>query len=196
MLNYLSRSITDFLLLKEAIKTEEKEIYIYGVQLIISSIINFLICIITSLLFGELLNGLIFFVAFSSLRKFTGGFHSRSFLICNIVFTMIVVVALISNMLIGAIFAGTPMIVLLIILTMLCLILFSPVYNKNKVLTDNERKKFRIISIIVYSIHTLIYFGALIIFDIELTIIPICDLLVAIMIIWGIINNIFIFISK
>ncbi|MBD9047359.1 MAG: hypothetical protein EGR46_00205 [Ruminococcus sp.] len=91
----------------------------YGVQLIISSIINFLICIITSLLFGELLNGLIFFVAFSSLRKFTGGFHSRSFLICNIVFTMIVVVALISNMLIGAIFAGTPMIVLLIILTML-----------------------------------------------------------------------------
>lgn len=119
MLNYLSRSITDFLLLKETIKTEEKEIYIYGVQLIISSIINFLICIITSLLFGELLNGLIFFVAFSSLRKFTGGFHSRSFLICNIVFTMIVVVALISNMLIGAIFAGTPMIVLLIILTML-----------------------------------------------------------------------------
>lgn len=108
MLNYLSRSITDFLLLKETIKTEEKEIYIYiyGVQLIISSIINFLICIITSLLFGELLNGLIFFVAFSSLRKFTGGFHSRSFLICNIVFTMIVVVALISNMLIGAIFAG------------------------------------------------------------------------------------------
>lgn len=103
MLNYLSRSITDFLLLKETIKTEEKEIYIYGVQLIISSIINFLICIITSLLFGELLNGLIFFVAFSSLRKFTGGFHSRSFLICNIVFTMIVVVALISNMLIGAI---------------------------------------------------------------------------------------------
>lgn len=91
MLNYLSRSITDFLLLKETIKTEEKEIYIYGVQLIISSIINFLICIITSLLFGELLNGLIFFVAFSSLRKFTGGFHSRSFLICNIVFTMIVV---------------------------------------------------------------------------------------------------------
>lgn len=140
MLNYLSRSITDFLLLKETIKTEEKEIYIYGVQLIISSIINFLICIITSLLFGELLNGLIFFVAFSSLRKFTGGFHSRSFLICNIVFTMIVVVALISNMLIGAIFAGTPMIVLLIILTMLCLILFSPVYNKNKVLTDNEKK--------------------------------------------------------
>ena len=82
--------ITDFLLLKETIKTEEKEIYIYGVQLIISSIINFLICIITSLLFGELLNGLIFFVAFSSLRKFTGGFHYRSFLICNIVFTMIV----------------------------------------------------------------------------------------------------------
>ena len=39
MLNYLSRSITDFLLLKETIKTEEKEIYIYGVQLIISSII-------------------------------------------------------------------------------------------------------------------------------------------------------------
>ncbi len=28
MLNYLSRSITDFLLLKETIKTEEKEIYI------------------------------------------------------------------------------------------------------------------------------------------------------------------------
>lgn len=192
MLHYLSQSIADFLLLKETIKTEEKEIYIYGIQLIISSIINFLLCIITSFLLGELLNGLIFFVAFSSLRKFTGGFHSRSFLICNIVFTMIVAIALICNMLIGAIFTGIPMIVLVIILTMLCLILFSPVYNKNKILTNIERKKFRIIAIIVYSTHMLIYFCALMIFDIELTIIPICDLLVAIMIIWGMINNIFI----
>lgn len=53
-----------FSFIKRNNKTEEKEIYIYGVQLIISSIINFLICIITSLLFGELLNGLIFLLHF------------------------------------------------------------------------------------------------------------------------------------
>lgn len=44
-------------------------------------------------------------------------------------------------------------------------------------------------STMVYNVHMIIYFGLLKILGFKLTVIPICDLLVAIMIIWGVINN-------
>lgn len=64
MQHRLSECIADFLLSQKVIKKQEKEIYVYGTQLVISSIINLLICITISLLLGELINGLIFLLYF------------------------------------------------------------------------------------------------------------------------------------
>lgn len=189
MLYYLSESITDFLLLRKIIRNEDKEIYIYGIQLLISSIINALICLIESLLLGDLIGGLVFFLTFSSLRKFTGGFHSKSYLLCNVIFSIIAAVALTVNKFIYYIFMEIPVIALVMLFTILCITLFAPVYNENKKLTNNERNKFRIISILIYLVHMGLYFTVFVIFNIGITIIPICDLIVAIMIIWGIFNN-------
>ena len=98
MRHYLSERVADFLFVHGTIKNKEKDIYIYGLELIISSIINLLICLILSILFGCFVNGLIFFISFSSLRRFTGGFHSKSFLRCNIIFGLIVVMTQLLNL--------------------------------------------------------------------------------------------------
>lgn len=190
MRNYLSERVTDFLFLHGTIKKEEKDIYTYGVELIISSIINLLICLIISILFGDFVNGLIFFISFSSLRRFTGGFHSKSFLRCNMVFGIIVVITQLLNLMD---FLNNRIVsIVIILLIFLIIVLFSPVYNDNKILTKQERKNFLFKSIVVYLSHIIIYYLTFKLVNYRLNIILITDSLVAVMIVWGIINNRFV----
>lgn len=190
MQHRLSECIADFLLSQKVIKKQEKEIYVYGTQLVISSIINLLICITISLLLGELINGLIFFAIFSSLRRFTGGFHCKTFIMCNVVFSSIVALALLSNTFLGKVFENYVIVMVTAIFNLICILLFSPVYNENKKLTYLQKRRFLILSIIVYAIHIAFYLTLLIVFDVKLNIIVIGDLIVSLMIIWGVINNI------
>lgn len=190
MQHRLSECIADFLLSQKVIKKQEKEIYVYGTQLVISSIINLLICITISLLLGELINGLIFFAIFSSLRRFTGGFHCKTFIMCNVVFSSIVALALLSNTFLGKVFENYVIVMVTAIFNLICILLFSPVYNENKKLTYLQKRRFLISSIIVYAIHIAFYSTLLIVFDVKLNIIVIGDLIVSLMIIWGVINNI------
>ena len=189
MQHYLSECVTDFLLRQEIIKNEEKDIYVYGTELIISSIINLFICLIISILFKDFINGLIFFISFSSLRRFTGGFHSKSFLRCNIIFAIIVVTTLLLNTYSGYIIDSVIVNVILIIFSLLSIVLFSPVYNDNKKLSEYERKLYLIKSVVVYLIHILVYFLLFIGIGLKLNIIIISDFVVAVMIIWGVLNN-------
>lgn len=190
MQHRLSECIADFLLSQKVIKKQEKEIYVYGTQLVIPSIINLLICITISLLLGELINGLIFFAIFSSLRRFTGGFHCKTFIMCNVVFSSIVALALLSNTFLGKVFENYVIVMVTAIFNLICILLFSPVYNENKKLTYLQKRRFLISSIIVYAIHIAFYLTLLIVFDVKLNIIVIGDLIVSLMIIWGVINNI------
>lgn len=190
MQHHLSECIADFLLSQKVIKKHEKEIYVYGIQLVISSIVNLLICITISLLLGELINGLIFFVLFSSLRRFTGGFHCKTFIMCNVVFSSIVALVLLSNKFLGKVFENYLILIVTVIFTLICILLCSPVYNENKELTYIKKKRFRILSMIVYAIHITFYLTLFIVFDFKLNIIVIGDLMVSLMIIWGVINNI------
>lgn len=186
MQHYLSECVTDFLLRQEIIKNEEKDIYVYGTELIISSIINLFICLIISILFKDFINGLIFFISFSSLRRFTGGFHSKSFLRYNIIFAIIVVTTLLLNTYLGYII---DYVIVNVIFSLLSIVLFSPVYNDNKKLSEYERKLYLIKSVVVYLIHILVYFLLFIGIGLKLNIIIISDFVVAVMIIWGVLNN-------
>ena len=190
MQHRLLEYIADFLLSQKVIKKQEKEIYVYGTQLVICSLINLLICITISLLLGELINGLIFFAIFSSLRRFTGGFHCKTFIMCNVVFSSVVALALLSNTFLGKVFENYVIVMVTAIFNLICILLFSPVYNENKKLTYIQKRRFLISSIIVYAIHIAFYLTLLIVFDVKLNIIVIGDLIVSLMIIWGVINNI------
>lgn len=168
MLHILSKRIA-FFVCKETDKLPF-EIYVYGTQLVISSIINLLICITISLLLGELINGLIFFAIFSSLRRFTGSFHCKTFIMCNVVFSSVVALALLSNTFLGKVFENYVIVMVTAIFNLICILLFSPVYNENKKLTYIQKRRFLISSIIVYAIHIAFYLTLLIVFDVKLNI--------------------------
>lgn len=61
-----------------------KEVYAYGMSLILASTITTVFLLIIGLSIGCLVETVLFIICFSFLRIFTGGLHSKSYIMCNI----------------------------------------------------------------------------------------------------------------
>lgn len=65
---------------------EKNKIYAYGMELVLSGLVNVLSVLLISILIFHPADGLLFLVAFIPLRTTAGGYHANSHLSCNIVF--------------------------------------------------------------------------------------------------------------
>lgn len=134
MIKNLSENITDYFYLNNIINEEEKEIYIYGLHLIISSIIGITIILTLGLIFNIFSNTFLFLISFISIRMYSGGYHAKSYIKCNItLITIYLIVFLIVN------YTPTELIflssILLSIITLIIILKFAP--------TDTENKKLK-----------------------------------------------------
>lgn len=85
MINELSNIIT-LRLQKVGVIQDKFEIYKYGFELLISSLIGISLILIIGLLSNTFSDSLVFLVCFIILRQCTGGYHSKSYLSCNLSF--------------------------------------------------------------------------------------------------------------
>lgn len=85
-------------------------------------------------------------------------------------FFSVVALALLSNTFLGKVFENYVIVMVTAIFNLICILLFSPVYNENKKLTYIQKRRFLISSIIVYAIHIAFYLTLLIVFDVKLNI--------------------------
>jgi len=71
--------------LAEYSEDEKEEVYIYGLELIISTVVGLASILLISCLMFELKSGLIFIIMFVPLRLFTGGYHAATYGKCFII---------------------------------------------------------------------------------------------------------------
>lgn len=80
----------------ECSDADKEEIYIYGLELIISTFFGLVSILLISCLLSRFTSGLVFISVFVPLRLFTGGFHAatytRCFVISNISYLLILFV--------------------------------------------------------------------------------------------------------
>ena len=88
MITSIARYVTDFLLRENVICAEYADLYIYGFEVIQAGAVNIMIVLFMGLLFDQLINGLIFWLAFCMLRKFCGGYHADTYLKCNLLLAL------------------------------------------------------------------------------------------------------------
>ena len=62
---------------------EKNKIYAYGMELVLSGLVNVLSVLLISILIFHPADGLLFLVAFIPLRTTAGGYHANSHLSCN-----------------------------------------------------------------------------------------------------------------
>lgn len=146
MISKLGQIITDLLIRENIVKISEKEIYEYGVELLISTLVNLFIIILIGVLSGQIIECIIFFCVFCLMRFLCGGFHAESYLKCTLLFTSILLsVLLINHMLYNISYHYW---IIMYLFSAFIIGFLSPIDNPNKLLTNEEKHKFKIYSII------------------------------------------------
>lgn len=146
----ISQSIVDFISRNMIVDDEEMlDVYKYGIEITLSSVLNFVLIIISSLILRDITAGAVFMVLFIFLRSYTGGYHAETCLRCNIAF----VCTFFITYFIAKLFEYIDSDISIFAITAISYIpiwIFSPVKNRHKVLNEKKQKRSRIISTVIY----------------------------------------------
>ena len=156
MIAKLSHIIADFFIRQNIIQDEHREIYEYGFELSISSLLGILIVVAIGLLSGKFWESVVFYMVFCITRIFTGGFHASSHLLCKITFTLVLLIILISDWMLQGIESYYWFVLYFYSVIIICQ--FSPVENSNKELSERQKVKCKVIAMILMAVWLAVMF--------------------------------------
>lgn len=161
-----SSKLIEFFVSNDLIKNEDKEIYKYAVNIILSSLIHIATVMIIGLCFNLFIESLVFYFSFIAIRKFAGGYHAKTPVRCYLFsFASNIIILCLVKWLSSI---NTLFIFIFIIFELLCVVLIlliSPLDTENNPLTGQEKKMYRmltsIITILIFIISSLCFFKGL-----------------------------------
>lgn len=158
MLGSLSKKVVDRLLIDESTKKEDYEIYLFGMEQLLTVIIDFLTAILIGVAFGEVIQTVIFVLSFMILRSYAGGFHASTPFKCYLL-TSLTIIAVLSVMK----YVEVDLVVLAGIFLVASMIIWvlAPVDTENKTIDDIEFIVYRRKTRIVWSVEVIGVFGCM-----------------------------------
>lgn len=159
MIHTISSKITEFLVKNSICQKNELhwKVCCYGMEVMLSTILNCLIVFFLGVFFNMFIESIIFLIAFTPIRIYSGGYHADTYLKCNTIFGCMVFGCFALYKYFEPL-KWIGMVVVCAIQLLLC-IFFSPIENKNKRLTDRQKKVYRkraIMALIILSILLLL----------------------------------------
>ncbi len=142
---YTLSSYLGKVLCKEGIIEEENiEDYIYGIQITLSNLINFIIVFGIGFLTHTLLEIGLFYSIFVSIRFFCGGYHADSYGKCFSLFALTCLMYLgILNMILAFTKSQTLLLIIALAVLGICILKMAPIEHGNRPFTPDERRLFR-----------------------------------------------------
>ncbi len=148
MIKLISSKVACFLCKED--NEETLELYEYAIYIVLSAILHIITIVLLSLCFRMLIEGVVFYISFISIRKFAGGYHAKTPTKCYLfsVASSIIILYLIditSKIEYKYIF-------LLIIVELVCvglIAIISPLDTNNRPLNIKEKKIFGIVSCMI-----------------------------------------------
>ena len=149
MLKQISESITKRIYQSGLINFEDFDIYVYGLEVLISTVISFLTVLLVGIILSAALDAVLFLSVLIIVRRFTGGYHSKTFIGCNLSCDML----FLTSWHLSRILTFKLSFVVLIHLSGIVIVsAFAPVENYNKPLSAKKRKTNKKRAIITCSI--------------------------------------------
>ena len=135
-------------------KREDADIIAFGVKYGLITLAEILGMVVISFLMRELIPGAVILIAFISIRVYAGGYHAKTLPRCVVMSTI-----LFTLIILGYKMLYLPIIVKGIIELFLgvFILIFSPVENDNRRLSENEKKVFKNRALLFYSISLIIF---------------------------------------
>ncbi|MBE6845650.1 MAG: hypothetical protein E7508_08090 [Ruminococcus sp.] len=152
MIERLAEKITRFIYRNTTNDSEMFEVYKYGVEITISSFLNISLILLCSLVISDILAGIAFLISFIILRSFTGGYHAKTYFMCNGLFVLTFLIVYAINCLLNMLSLPFRVLEMLVLLNCMPIILFAPIENKQKRLDEQKKKNLRIKAVITFII--------------------------------------------
>ncbi len=156
MIAKLSRIIADFFVRQKVVPEEQREVYEYGFELSISSVIGILIVLAIGLVSRRFWESVVFYIVFCFTRLFTGGYHAPTYLRCKLTFAGLLLAVLLADWLLKEIESYYWFILHFYSLVVVCGL--APIENPNKELTERQKVRCKVISIVAMAIWLAVMF--------------------------------------
>lgn len=151
MISSLANYITDIFIKNEIIQLKKADICRYGLEIIVAGIINLIIAFAISYPFGMCTQCMCFCICFIYLRRYTGGYHAKTYFSCNVIFALnvLILVAVLIN---RNVYTERVHIIFCVI-SLIVIIHFSPIENFNKKISVEKKKKYHKIAMQISSLE-------------------------------------------
>lgn len=160
MISSLSGIITEALCKSQVIAEEEKELYLYGFFVLLSKGLLFLVSALFGWMFGVLWESIVFYIMFSTLRSYAGGFHASKESVCTFCTTAALFLSSLSIWYMERI--GNPTIPFYILVVSGAVVyLLCPLDSEDKPLTSNELALYRQKTRLIVALISIISIGGL-----------------------------------
>ena len=160
MISFLSSKLADLLIKNEIVSSEDREIYIYGFEIIISSFFGASSVLFLGIILRSVIESLVFLIIFIVIRQCCGGYHANSYIKCIISFVLVFVLVIIGQRLVLP-YYSTFVLVIMSVVRMSVILNLAPIENSQKPLTDEIKSRNRrlaiIMVLIIISVSTLLY---------------------------------------
>ncbi len=143
MINHIAKIISKKLVFKNIIDFDDYEIYVYGLELLISNILEILGLIVIAYIFNCILEMIIFIVFFSLLRVNSGGYHAKTCFSCFILISYMSLSSITAIKNIKFFNNNMVFLFLSILISGFLIIKYAPVDNPNRTFTEKEKKIYR-----------------------------------------------------
>lgn len=162
MFKNIAEDIVFYLSRKKILNQDNREIYVYALEVVLLNFILLMTLLIISLFGGQYLFFVCYLCFFVPLRVFTGGYHAKKSETCFVmsVASYVLAMILVNN---NLLLFNNEIIVFITALLMLLMFLYSPIENINHPLEKARKRKNKIIARVI----VLIDFTLLIVFYIN-----------------------------
>lgn len=142
MLTHLARRISSFFISKGTIREDERQIYDYCFEIMLSTILNFCSVMVIAIITQTVFLTLCYIVGFMIIRATAGGYHAETHMACFMILIVsyaiyLVILLNLSNKIISVLTIS------ICVISALMVIVLAPVENHNKPLTKTEVKEFK-----------------------------------------------------
>lgn len=148
MISKLSSFLAEKMLSNGTISEDDKELYVYGLFMLLSQTIFFIIACVFGLILGCTLESIIFYIAFQFIRKYAGGYHASTETRCSIMSSASIFICIVTIRL-SKIYDFQSVLLIATIVAAVLIFALCPLDTPEKPLSKSEFKYFRKISLIV-----------------------------------------------
>jgi len=154
MIARLSGDISSFLVARRIVPGEDREVYAYSFEILLSTLQSFIALALLSIVIGAVVETMLFLAGFVPLRMIAGGYHARThfrcFLILMFVYAAFVLALLFlpASLMLSTIMASY-------LFSAVLVFIIAPSEDSNKPITREETKRFKLKSRIAVACYAL-----------------------------------------